>query len=137
MIYAIENTDAQLVGGPSAGAALAVATIAAIEQKSVKSDVAITGTIESNGSIGQIGGVLEKADAAGQAGIKLFLVPKGQANPTVYQPKTVQERYGRTIVTRTRYVQATIDLNAYASENYGMQVIEVGTVQEAEQYLIA
>ena len=64
--------------GPSAGAALTIATIAALKHDSIRSDVVITGTINADGTIGQIGGVLEKAQAAKDIGAKLFLVPVGQ-----------------------------------------------------------
>ena len=49
-----------LIGGPSAGAAIAVATVAAIEGKNVSKDAVITGTIEEGGYIGEVGGVFEK-----------------------------------------------------------------------------
>ena len=49
-----------LIGGPSAGAAIAVATVAAIEGKNVSKDAVITGTIEEGGYIGEVGAVFEK-----------------------------------------------------------------------------
>ena len=54
----------EVIGGPSAGAAMTTAVVAAIEGKAVKDDVTITGTITKGGSIGAIGSVLEKAQAA-------------------------------------------------------------------------
>jgi len=38
----------------------------------------MTGTINSDGTIGPVGGVPEKAQAAGQYHAKIFLVPKGK-----------------------------------------------------------
>ncbi len=135
-IYSIDAGDAKLVGGPSAGAALTIATIAAIEEKPVREDIAITGTINKNGSIGQIGGVIEKARAAGEHGIKLFLVPKGQSIATVYEKKTEEKRGKGFYWQRTWYEPKTIDLNAAMFEQYGMQVKEVSNIYEALKYAL-
>src|SRR3990170_6224392 len=56
LIYTIESSEATVIGGPSAGAALTVATIAALQNKSLNPNVMITGTIELDGSIGKVGG---------------------------------------------------------------------------------
>ena len=40
--------------------------------------VAVTGTIQLDGSVGAIGGLRQKASAVSQAGIDLFLVPSAQ-----------------------------------------------------------
>ncbi|RLI70402.1 hypothetical protein DRO97_10880 [Archaeoglobales archaeon] len=64
--------------GPSAGAAICIATIAAIQNKTIAQDVLITGTIEEDGKIGRVGEVFKKAEAAKRYGIREFLVPKGQ-----------------------------------------------------------
>jgi len=67
-----------VIGGPSAGAATTIATIAALEGKTVRLDYVLTGTIEEDGSIGQVGGVFDKAVAAEKHNITRFLVPYGQ-----------------------------------------------------------
>jgi predicted S18 family serine protease len=60
-----------LIGGLSAGAAL--------EGKAVRRDCVLTGTIEEDGSIGQVGEVFDKAVAAQKKhNITLFLVPYDQ-----------------------------------------------------------
>ena len=66
------------VDGPSAGAAMALATRAALLNKAVRQDVAMTGTVSQGGRIGPIGGVIEKALAAQQAGAKYFVAPRLQ-----------------------------------------------------------
>jgi len=138
VIYSIEAGNAQLVGGPSAGAALTAATIAAIEQKQIKSNVAITGTINADGSIGQIGGVIEKLGATAQVGKTLFLVPRGQSTATYYEPQTTSERRGNYIIQRTTYITKTLDLNDYAKQQgWNIEVKEVANIQEAVQYLLA
>jgi len=67
-----------VIVGPSAGSALALSMIAALENKSLRRDVLITGTVRSDGSIGMVGEVYKKGVAAKRFGAKIFLVPKGQ-----------------------------------------------------------
>lgn len=129
------NMPGQVLGGPSAGAAMSVATIAAIEGKNVNNKTAITGTIESDGRIGQIGGVLEKAKAAADVGIELFLVPKGQLRLTYYEQKVEERRIGGFRYQRVYYTPKIIDLNNYTMQ-FGMRSKEVYNISEAVEYMI-
>jgi uncharacterized protein len=135
LIYSIDS-NATLVGGPSAGAALTVATIAAIQQKTVRDDAAITGTIEADGTIGQIGGVLEKTQAVAASGKKLFLIPKGQGKILIYEPKTVVEQRGPFQIQRTTYETKQLDLIAYAKGELGLEVREVAAIDDAVKALL-
>ncbi len=137
VIYSIENIEAKLVGGPSAGAALTVATIAALEGKKVREDATITGTIMADGSIGQIGGVIEKAAASAETGLRLFLVPKGQSTLTYYEQQVQEEKRGFVTIRRVRYIPKTLNLNDYAKEQgWQLEVKEAGSIQEAVNLLI-
>jgi len=136
LIYSITTPQAKLVGGPSAGAALCVATIAAIQGKQVRKDVAITGTIQPNGYIGQVAGLLEKAQAAAEKGFKFFLVPKGQSIVVVYERKESEKKGPGFIFKRIYYEPKQVDLNEAMFEQYGMQVIEIGTIHEAVKLAI-
>ncbi len=131
VIYSITETKADLVGGPSAGAALAIATIGAIKEESPKEKVAITGTISENGRIGRISGVMEKAAALGEAGTRLFLVPEGQSTITYYKQEIREEKRGFLTIQRVNYVPKTLDLREFAEDQWGMQVKEVSTIREA------
>ncbi len=66
------------ISGGSAGAAITLAVIAALEGKALRNGVYITGTINEDHTIGRIGGARAKALAAKKNGAVLFLVPKGQ-----------------------------------------------------------
>ena len=66
------------ISGGSAGAAITLAVIAALQDKSFRNGVYITGTINEDHTIGRIGGARAKALAAKESGAVLFLVPKGQ-----------------------------------------------------------
>ena len=128
------DINGTLIGGPSAGAATTVALIAVMEGKHVKQDVAITGTIEEGGYIGEVGGVLEKAVAAEKNGMKLFLVPKDQKKLIYYEQK-IEERdiFGITF-TRVYYIPKELDLGEYMEGK--MDVEEVSTIGEVVAYMI-
>ncbi len=76
VVYQIK-ANASIVGGPSAGAAMTIATIALLSNNQLKEDVMITGAINENGNIERVGAVPQKAEAAKAIGIKLFLIPVG------------------------------------------------------------
>lgn len=133
LIYDIETetNETTAVEGPSAGAALTIATIAALENKKLDPEVMITGTINSDGTIGKIGGVAAKADAAREAGAKVFLVPRGQGLQSSSKVETKCEQIGRVKVCRTNYVP----LVSVMTQN-GLIIKEVANVQEALKYFI-
>ncbi len=66
------------ISGGSAGGAITIAAIAAMEGKQPRTDVLMTGTINDDHTIGQIGAARAKGFAARDNGAKLFLVPLGQ-----------------------------------------------------------
>ncbi|MCZ7404694.1 MAG: hypothetical protein O8C67_07155 [Candidatus Methanoperedens sp.] len=67
-----------LISGGSGGSAMTLTTIAAMQGKTMRKDVLITGTINDDHSIGQIGAPRAKGLAARDAGAVVFLVPLGQ-----------------------------------------------------------
>lgn len=62
--------------GPSAGSAIATAIYSAIKGLPIDNKIAITGEISIRGAIKPIGGVVEKATAAMQAGASKVIIPK-------------------------------------------------------------
>ena len=66
-------------GGPSGGLAFAIGIVELLTPTNILHgrSVATTGTIDSNGNVGTIGGAAEKILAAKKAGATLFLVPRG------------------------------------------------------------
>ena len=69
------------IGGPSAGLAFTLSVIDALTPEPLTGDldVAATGTIHHDGTVGPIGGVPQKAHSTVRAGTDLFLVPASQA----------------------------------------------------------
>ena len=77
-VFPFEVTiDTGDVGGPSAGLAFTLALIDDLTPGDLTggADVAVTGTIQPDGSVGPIGGAGQKAAAVRRDGLDLFLVP--------------------------------------------------------------
>ena len=73
----IETND---IGGPSAGLAFTLSLIDELSPGSLTGgrNIAVTGTISLDGSVGAIGGLPQKVSAVHQNGIDVFLVPASQ-----------------------------------------------------------
>ena len=70
--------DTGNVGGPSAGLAFALDVLEELGRDVDQGNrVAVTGAIELDGRVGEIGGVKQKTIGVERAGIKVFLVPAG------------------------------------------------------------
>ena len=69
------------VGGPSAGLAFTLSVMDLLTPGDLtgRKQVAVTGTIRLDGSVGDVGGVIQKAAAARRAGADLFIVPAASA----------------------------------------------------------
>lgn len=131
-IYTIE-TDASVIEGQSAGAAITIATISVIENKTLPPNVMITGTINPDGTVGSVGGILVKAKASKDVGAKLFLVPSGQGTQVNYIPEKKCEQIGPITFCTTEYKPQRIDI----SKDVGIEVKEVSTIEEALKYFVA
>ena len=129
IILTIRGTqEIDTVDGGSAGAAITVALLAAVNNQELDSSVYITGTIMSDAKIGEIGGVVYKAIAVAELGGTKFLIPYGQKNIILYQAVT-EERFGRTRVT---YEKVYVNLEEYLLEKgYNLDIIEVESIQDA------
>ena len=128
------DINGTLMGGPSAGAAIAAATIAALEGKKVRQEVAITGTIEEEGHIGQVDAVFEKAVAAEKKGMKLFLVPKGQKEYIHYERKVGKRKIFGFPIEWVYYTPKELDLGEYMAGK--MNVEEVSTIDDVVTYMV-
>ena len=70
--------DPDVIGGPSAGTALALGIIDKLRPADLTGGkiIAGTGTIDDEGEVGPIGGIPQKLLGAKAAGAQIFLVPK-------------------------------------------------------------
>ncbi len=74
------DIDSGNVGGPSAGLAFTLAVLDVLTPGELTGglDVAVTGTIDGAGNVGDVGGVRQKTAAAIDEGYDVFLVPSGE-----------------------------------------------------------
>jgi hypothetical protein len=114
------------VDGPSAGALMTLLAISAVEKKPIREDVTLTGTIDQDGNVGAIGGVVEKAQAAKEAGKSLLLLPRANANLLLYTQQT-RQYYGFTVIQQ---IPTTVDAKTYVEANIGVPVQYVDTIDD-------
>ncbi len=107
-IYTID-ADSGIIGGPSAGSAAAALTYALLTGEDIRSGVGVTGTINSGGLIGPVGGLSHKIDAAHDHNFSVVLIPLGT--------RSLEEN------------NQTIDLVAYGKQ-LGITVVEVSTLSD-------
>jgi PDZ domain-containing protein len=104
------------IGGPSAGFMLALEIVSQYRNGDLPHGyrIAGTGTIDANGTIGQIGGMNHKIVAAARSGVDFFLIPKN-VNPTDHNETEAME--------------------AYSKLKTSMKLVPVTTLSEAVSYI--
>jgi len=107
------KADSNIIGGPSAGAAIAALTTIATLDLDYDEKIAITGTINSGGIIGPVGGVKEKVEAAQESGLKTVLIAKNNGYRGENQTDVID----------------------YARENLSLEVTEVNDLDEVILHL--
>lgn len=118
------------VDGPSAGALMTLLTISAIDNATLNNSITLTGTIDNEGYIGEIGGAVEKAQAAKDGGKTLFLIPEENSQLVTYE--LVERKIGGfTIVERQPKV---VDAEQYIEENVGINVEYVNTIDDVLRF---
>lgn len=132
------KVDTEGIGGPSAGLAMSLAILDDLTPGDLTGGnrVAVTGTMRPDGSVGEIGGINQKAVAARASGARLFLVP--ECNPD-NDPALLAsckadlaratERAGNNV--RVIPVASLDDALAALRENGGAVVEEVGAADRA------
>ena len=100
------------IDGPSAGGILTVGVLAALLGAPIRGDMTMTGTISPDGSIGPVGGVALKLQAAADQGYRTVLLPV--ANMSLRNPET-----------------NAVESADEVGKRLGLEVRSVGNVQEA------
>jgi PDZ domain-containing protein len=93
------NIDTSDISGPSAGLAITLAIIDALTPGELTGGkrVAVTGTIDPQGHVGEIGGLPQKALAARNAGAQILIVPRCAPSETgcLQDVATARKRIGK------------------------------------------
>ena len=131
LIYSV-RANASAIEGPSAGAAMAIATIASLQNKTINHSITITGYLKNDGRIGKVSGILPKAKISKETGMELFLVPHGQKYQITYEQERRCEKYVFSTFCRTETVEKKVDIE----EEVGIRVEEVENVEEALKYFL-
>jgi ATP-dependent Lon protease len=78
--------------GPSAGVAIATSLASLLSQRTVRSDVAMTGEISLRGVVMPVGGIKEKCVAAARAGIHTVILPARNRRDLEDIPESVRAK---------------------------------------------
>lgn len=128
--FFVVRTSSPMIGGPSAGAIMTAAVIALLENWTLDNDTVMTGMINPDGSIGPIGGIPYKIDAAYSVGATRFLIPKGQMT---YTEMVTEYQNINGILWENTY-PVTRNVSDYAMTNYGIQVVEVEDINDVLEF---
>ncbi len=128
--FFVVRTTSPIIGGPSAGAIMTAAVVSLLEKWTLDDKTVMTGMINPDGSIGPIGGITQKIDAAYSVGATRFLIPKGQGTYIETITETIDVGGWTQIINR----QVERNVSDYASENYGIEVLEVEDINDVLVY---
>lgn len=117
--------DAGNIGGPSAGLMFTLEIYEQLTQQNLRKgyNIAGTGTISSDGTVGRIGGIDKKVASASESGVEIFFAPEDEI--------TKEEKEVDPSI-KTNYQEALA-----AAEKLGtdMKIVPVSNVQDALDYL--
>lgn len=107
----------QDVGGPSAGLIFSLALIDRMTEESVTDGrhIAGTGTIDPDGTVGPIGGIQQKVQAAAQEGASIFLAPELNCEEITHVPDELTVYSVDTLETALEILDAPAGENNYAT----------------------
>ncbi len=131
IVSIVAEDQVPAVDGGSAGALMTLLMISAIEKTQPQDDLIMTGTIDQDGAVGAIGGVVDKATAAKEAGKTLLLLPRENSQLVRYTEQT-GNYYGHTIVQR---VPEQVDAKQYIESTIGIRVEYVDTIDDVLGYV--
>jgi predicted S18 family serine protease len=100
--------------------------IAALENRTINPSVTLTGTIREDGHIGAIGGAVEKAEAAKENGLTMFLMPLDNQALTIFSEQTVN--YGGFQLVEQ--IPQTVPAKGYIENSTGIRVTYVNSIDD-------
>jgi PDZ domain-containing protein len=123
------DIDTGRIGGPSAGLAFTLTLIDELTPGELTGgqNIAITGTIGLDGTVGAIGGLRQKASAVAQSGVDVFIVPAAQGEEDIERARQAGGAGLRIIPV------ATVDEALAALEDLGGSPIDAVPIATNEQ----
>jgi hypothetical protein len=91
-------SNAYMTDGPSTSAALAVGIVAALRGDALPANVAMTGKVEPDGRISDVGNIPEKLQGAARSGLSVVLIPKGQLRTKDWDVRQLAESLRLTVL---------------------------------------
>ncbi len=121
------------VDGPSAGALMAFMVISAINEKKIPRTLTMTGTVDLEGNVGQVSGIIEKAQAAKKAGKTLILIPSENRGLMLWGENKREVAGTGIIITERR--PKVVDAEDYIEKNIGINVEYVKSIRDVLGYM--
>lgn len=116
--------EPQSVDGPSAGALMGFLAVSVLNNTPVNESVTITGSITSDGHIGSIGGLPDKAKAAAAAGKTLLLIPRENRDLTIVHVKGSSR------------VAESVDAKTFIEQEVGIRCEYIDSLADIPQYMV-
>jgi predicted S18 family serine protease len=126
IVSIVAEDQVPAVDGGSAGALMTLLMIAAIDQTQPQDDLIMTGTIDQDGHVGAIGGVVEKATAAKKANKTLLLLPRENSQLVRYSEQT-GNYFGHSVAQRN---PEEVDAREYIESMIGIRVEYVDSIDD-------
>ncbi len=120
--YYTIRADSSIVGGPSAGAAATVLTVAMLDDQEINEKTIMTGTINSGYLIGPVAGISAKTFAAEKYGYEKALIPKWDA-----LNESFEDNRSLRVIQVSRMEDA---LYEFTGKNYSKEYSEVVSSDE-------
>jgi PDZ domain-containing protein len=118
------DIDSGAIGGPSAGLAFTLGLIDSLTPGELTGGrkVAVTGTIELDGRVGDVGGVAQKTSAVKASGAEVFIVPAGE-----YEVAKSRAGKGLTVIKVTTLQEALDALGRIGGDLTALGPVATGT----------
>ncbi|MFH1443262.1 MAG: S16 family serine protease [Candidatus Micrarchaeota archaeon] len=118
------------IAGSSAAASAVVGLVSLAQNRKIRKDALITGSLDENGKINRVGFILEKANAAKETGYEILLVPEGEAKVWVI-PEGCRRDDGSSL-PGCRPEKEEVDV----MEATEIKIIEVSDLEEAAEFML-
>tara|TARA_E500000178_G_scaffold318368_1_gene339700 strand:+ start:1638 stop:4664 length:3027 start_codon:yes stop_codon:yes gene_type:complete len=96
--------------GPSAGAAITLAMVSLLTNVPIRNDVALTGEIDLNGEVHNIGGLEYKIDGGKNAGVKTICYPKTNSQDIDIIKKSNKELFNNIEIIGVSNIWEVLDI---------------------------